>query len=71
MRGVRLMKNRFSIWQHQGVCVIKATHPGHRSKVMIKRPIFLHKNDDMLDVVESASLCRFGQRFAEIWRQER
>ena len=51
---VGLIPYRFSALQRNRVAIPKTSHPFQGSEVVIEGAIFLHQNDNMLDVFDGA-----------------
>ena len=71
--SVGLMPDRFAALQRNRMAVPKASHSLHSSKVVIKRAIFLHQNDNVLDVFDGAGFGegRNGEGSADAGGQSR
>ena len=61
---VRLPEHRAAARQPDRGRVGEAPDPGHRAEVMVEAAIFLHRDDDVLDVAERAA-GRIGERGGE------
>ena len=59
---IRLMKDRFSGGQLQSPGVVESAHSCHSAKVVIKRAVFLHQQDNMLDIAKRAGPRRLRER---------
>ena len=49
---IRLMKYRLAVRQLEPLHVVKTTHGGQASKVMIEQAVFLHEQDDVFDIAQ-------------------
>ena len=65
--AIRLEPHRLSGRKHRGARVAIAAHTAHRAEVMIERPVFLHQEDDVLDVFDGActKVRRHGSRLLD------
>ena len=49
---IGLIENRFAAGQFQRIRIIEAAHASQRSKIVVKGTVFLHEQDDVLDLAQ-------------------
>jgi hypothetical protein len=54
--NVRLMPHRLSVGQPDGPGVLESAHAAQGAEVVVERPVLLHEEADVLDVVDRAGL---------------
>ncbi|OIQ64775.1 hypothetical protein GALL_536740 [mine drainage metagenome] len=61
-----------SVGNRNRKAVAESAYTGHRSEIMIERPVFLHQYDNMLDILDgTGTVIGFnGKCFADSWRQK-
>jgi hypothetical protein len=57
--------------QPQGTRIAKAAHPAKATELMIERSVFLHEDDNVLDVTKRSGLTASGQRQSGLDGRER
>jgi hypothetical protein len=60
VRGIALLPHVPSLRQWNGEAVAEAAHTHERAEVMVERAVFLHQDDDVLDVLDGAGLVVGG-----------
>jgi hypothetical protein len=58
----RLIPHGVAGGQRDGARVAKAAHAAQRAEVVVERAVFLHQNDDVLDVLDAAGGVVSGNR---------
>jgi hypothetical protein len=70
MLSIRLVEDRFAIRQNQRIRIVESANSSHCPEVMIEGTVLLHEDDNVLDILQSLALRRFGERLAQVWREE-
>jgi hypothetical protein len=68
---IRLVEDRLSVRELERVRIAETADAGHRAEVMIEGAVFLHHQDDVLDLLQRRSRRRGLERPADGPRQER
>ena len=73
LRAVGLVEHRLAAGQRRRVRVAEATDAAHRAEVVVERPVLLHQDHDVLDVLDRPLLAvsRNGRGAGDALRQHR
>src|SRR5579875_575560 len=52
--AMRLIPNRPSVWKHHGTRIAKTAHSAQCSKVVVKGAVFLHQDNNVLNISDVA-----------------